>query len=73
MAELYIPFPNILEHQLRTLSTMFGQNAKTETEHEDAVYTVRKMLSSAYAAGHQEGYLQGRTERFLVKSTLRNP
>lgn len=70
MAETYSPFPSAMEHQLRELATMFGANAKNVSEHEDAVYTLRKALATAYATGHQDGYLQGRTEKYLVNSTL---
>lgn len=62
----YHPFPRALDHQLRTLATLFGKNDGDQSE---AVYLIRKALAEAYSIGHQEGFMVGMENAYIVDST----
>lgn len=62
----YQPFPRALDHQLRTLATLFGKN---DGDQNNAVYLIRKALAEAYATGHQDGFMVGMENAYIVDST----
>jgi hypothetical protein len=62
----YHPFPRALDHQLRTLATLFGKNDGDQNE---AVYLIRKALAEAYSVGHQDGFMVGMENAYIVDST----